>query len=172
MIKNKMNKTCRCLVAFEERAASIYLSLARRFARNSALSWFWLEMSMEEKEHALLLEFCGCEELFADNMPDQRAIQTLSDLFTVVEKKTSQPKLSIDDAFLIAAELESSEINAIYARLVGPVKGTPYILRKKVETLGSNHMQSLIRGARRFRVNPSTMAQLIQLKRQELRRAG
>ena len=75
---------------------------------------------------------------------------------------TCSKRSAIDGAFLIAAELESSEVNAIYARLVGPVKGTPYIMRKKIETLGSNQMHSLIRGARKFRVTAPTMARLIQ----------
>ena len=169
---NKMNKTCRCLVGFEERAAALYLSLARLFAQNRNLSWFWLEMSMEEREHAVLMQFCGCEDLFAGKMPDRRAVGELSDLFNNLEQRASQRHLSIDDAFLIAAELEASEVNAIYTRLVGPVKGTPYIVRKKIETLGSNHMQSLIRGARRFRVTAPTMAKLIQLKNEELRRVS
>ena len=164
--------TCRCLVGFEERAAAIYSSLALRFARNRDLSWFWLEMSMEERGHAVLLEFCGCEDLFAGNMPDRRAIRELSDLFSGLEERASRRNLSIDEAFLIAAELEASEVNVIYTRLVGPVKGTPYIVRKKIETLGSNHMQSLIRGARRFRVTAPTMAKLIQLKNEKLRRVS
>jgi hypothetical protein len=167
-----MDKACRCLVGFEEGAAAIYLSLARRFIRNKDLSWFWLEMSMEERQHALLLEFCGCEDLLGVNMPDQNTIRRLSDLTERFRKRAAGKNLSVDDAFLIAAELEASEINAIYVRLVGPVRGTPYILRKKIETLGSDHMQTLIRGARRFRISPATINRLLELKRQKLRRAS
>jgi len=168
----QMKKTCRRLVHFEKRAAAIYENFALRFARSRDLAGYWLEMSIEDREHAVFLEFCGCEDLFAGNMPDRRAIRTLSNLFKDIEQKAGQLNLSVDDAFLIAGELESSELNAIYTRLVGPVKGTPYIMRKKIETLGVNHMQSLIRGARKFQISAQTVGKLIHLKRHELQRAG
>jgi hypothetical protein len=167
-----MDKVCRCLVGFEERAAAIYLSLARRFAKNHDLSWFWLEMSMEERQHAVLLEFCGCEDLLGKNMPDRKTVQRLSNMIDRLQERANAKTISVDDAFFIATELESSEINGIYARLIGPVRGTPYILRKKIEALGPDHLQSLIRGARRFGVTPATMARLLELKRLELRKAS
>src|SRR5687767_5767376 len=132
-----MNKSCRCLVGFEETAAAIYLMLARQFIKDNKLSWFWLEMSMEEKQHAVLLEFCGCEDLLGNNMPDGTTIRRLSGLLEDLKKQAGNKSLSVDDAFLIAAKIETSEINGIYARLIGPVRGTPYILRKKIETLGA-----------------------------------
>jgi hypothetical protein len=167
-----MDKTCRCLVGFEERAAAIYLNLARRFAKNRDLSWFWLEMSMEERQHAVLLEFCGCEDLLGQNMPDRNTVRRLSKLMDRAHEKSCNKNISVDEAFLIAAELEASEINGIYARLVTPVRGTSYILRKKIEALGPDHLQSLIRGARRFHVTPATMARLLELKKQELHKAS
>ena len=167
-----MDKACRCLVGFEERAAAIYMNLARRFAKNRDLSRFWLEMSMDERQHAVLLKFCGCEDLLGKNMPDRNTVRELSSLMDRLQERTDAERISIDDAFLIATELEASEINGIYSRLVGPVRGTPYILRKKIETLGPDHLQSLIRGAERFRVTPETMARLLELKRQEIRRAS
>jgi hypothetical protein len=75
----------------------------------------------------------------------------------------------VDDAFLIAAELEGSEINDIYAGVIAPIQGTWYIMRKKVETLITDHLQTLIRGARKFDVSASTMAQLVEIKRRERR---
>lgn len=167
-----MDKACRCLVGFEERSAAIYMNLARRFAKNRDLSRFWLERSMDEQQHAVLLKFCGCEDLLGKNMPDRNTVRELSSLMDSLQERTDAEKISIDDAFLIATELEASEINGIYSRLVGPVRGTPYILRKKIETLGPDHLQSLIRGAERFRVTPETMARLLELKRQEIRRAS
>jgi hypothetical protein len=167
-----MDKTCRCLVGFEESAAAVYLSLARRFAKDKNLSWFWLEMSMEEKQHALLLEFCGCEDLLGKNMPDRNTTGRLSDLLDSLQKEAGRKNLSVDDAFLIAARIEASEINGIYSRLIEPVRGTPYILRKKIAALGSDHTQSLIRGARRFGVSAATMSRLLELKRGESRKAS
>jgi hypothetical protein len=160
-------KVCSSLVEFEERAASLYKGLARRFIDNKDLSWFWLEMSMEERQHALLLDFCGCEQLAVGSLPDRDTIRKLSNLFGGLEKRAAQKDLSVDDAFLIAAELEGSEVNDIYARVIGPIQGTRYIMRKKIETLIPDHMQTLIRGARKFEVSPPTVAKLLEIKRRE-----
>ena len=154
-----IDKTSSILIGFEERAASLYLELARRFVENKALSWFWLEMSMEEKQHALFLQFCAGEQVLKD-LPDRTKIRKLEDLFESLEKRASQTNLSVDEAFLIAAELEASEINDIYARLIGPIGGTFYVIRKKIQTLVPEHMQALIRGASKFQVSESTMTKL------------
>jgi rubrerythrin len=167
-----MDKTCRSLIGFEERAAGMYRNLARRFAKNRELSWFWFEMSIEEQRHAVLLEFCGCEDLLGKNMPDRGTLREITNLLDRIQEKANSKKISIDDAFLIAAELETSEVVNIYAHLVGPVRGTSYILRKKIEALGSDHLQALIRGAKRFRVRAATMSRLLAMKRQELRTAS
>jgi hypothetical protein len=89
----------------------------------------------------------------------------LDEHFASLEKGASQPNLSVDEAFLIAAELEASEVNDIYAQIVGPVQGTFYLLRKKIQTLVPEHLQGLIQGARKFRVSKSTMARLSELDR-------
>ena len=155
------------LVEFEERAASLYKGLARRFMDNKDLSWFWLEMSMEERQHALLLDFCGCEQIPVGSLPDRDMIRKLSNLLGNLQERAARKDLSVDDAFLIAAELEGSEMNDIYARVIGPVQGTSYIMRKKIEALVPNHLQTLIGGARKFGVSPRTVAKLLEIKRRE-----
>jgi hypothetical protein len=125
------------LVEFEERASSLYKDLARRFINNQDLSWFWLEMSLEERQHALLLDFCGCEQITTGTLPDKATIRRLSDLFRDLEKRAAHKELSIDDAFLIAAELEGSELNDIYARVIGPMRGTEYVMQKKIVRIDS-----------------------------------
>jgi hypothetical protein len=120
---------------------------------------------MEERQHALLLAFCGSEEMVVRGLPDKNRIRKLSDLLDSLEERATKKDLSVDDAFLIAAELESSEINDIYLGVIGPVQGTWYVMRKKVETLIPDHMQKLVRGARKFGVSPPTIARLVEIKR-------
>jgi rubrerythrin len=56
-MRTPQNVYRRC-VEFEEKAAAIYLRLAARFSpENKELSSLWLEMGMQEKEHAGLLQF-------------------------------------------------------------------------------------------------------------------
>jgi len=160
-------KTCARLVEFEERAASLYLSFARRFTDNKDLSWFWLQMSMEERQHAQFLEFCGCEQLLAAGLPEESAVQALAKLLSDLEERAAQKNLPVDDAFLIAAELEGSEINDVYAGVVRPIEGTWHIMRKKIETLVSDHMQTLIKAARKFGASAPTLAMLDEVQRRE-----
>jgi hypothetical protein len=160
-------KICSRVVEFEERASSLYLELARRFRDKSQLSWFWLEMSMAERQHALLLHFCACENMVREGLPDKNAIEKLANLFKNLEKRAGQKDVSVDDAFLIAAELEGSEINDIYAGVIGPVHGTSHIMKKKIETLIPDHVQSLIHGARKFGVSPATVARMVEITRAE-----
>src|SRR5262245_61967136 len=91
--RTPMDKPYQYLVGFEERAAAIYLNLARRFAANPDLSWFWLEMSMEERRHAVLLEFCGCEDLLGKNMLDRNTAQQLSNLMDRLEERADTRNL-------------------------------------------------------------------------------
>jgi hypothetical protein len=156
-------------VEFERRAAAIYLSLARRFRDNAELSSFWLGMRAAEEQHAVVLAFCECQHLLDDDAtgdpPDPRE---LSGLFRNLEVRVARPELSIDDAFMIAAELEGSEINAIYEHFLRPTHGTPYFIRKKIETLGVNHPRILAQAAKRFGVSAPVLERLTQLDHEEL----
>ena len=169
---NDVASVCACLADFEERAAALYRKLAGRFSENMKLCWFWVEMSLCEKQHAGFLQFCAAEEIITGELPGKQAIRSLSKALDRLERKADRPVLSIDDAFLIAAELEKSEINAIYSRLIGPVHGSLYVLRKKIETTTLGHIQALTRAARKFDASPSTIAKLSELERQEVFKAS
>ena len=65
--------TYRKFVELEEAAAAIYVSLATRFSpAQPDLSALWLQMAMEEKQHAGLLQFCLAEKLFCSSFPALR----------------------------------------------------------------------------------------------------
>jgi hypothetical protein len=129
-------------------------------------------MSMEERQHAQFLRFCGCEKLLVAGVPDRSRVQALAKLLSNLEERAGQKNLSVDDAFLIAAELEGSEINAVYAGVVKPIEGTWYIMRKKIETLLSDHMHTLIRAARKFGASAPTLARLAEVEKLERPKAG
>jgi hypothetical protein len=154
---------CNELVRFEERAAEIYLTLARRFAATPDLSWLWLAMGMEEKQHATVLDFLQCDPALMAQLPDTRTIRRLSVRLSELEYRARQEELSIDEAFLIAAELASSELGMIYARVAQAIRGTDYVLRKKIETLVPHHMETLLRSAPRFGVSGATMSRLARM---------
>jgi hypothetical protein len=166
------NKICARLKQFEERAASLYMGFGRRFTDNKDLSWFWLEMSMEEKQHAQFMEFCASQQLVTAGLPEESTVEALAQTLRDLEERGAKEMLSVDDAFLIAAELEGSEINDVYAGVIKPIEGTWHIMRKKVETLTSSHMQALTKAARHFGGSTATLAKLDELQRLERPKAG
>jgi hypothetical protein len=148
-------------VAFEERAAAIYLLMASRFSpENPELSAFWLDMGIQEKQHAGLLQFCIAEELFAPNLPANTEIQETAALFDSLLKRAADPDLTVPESFRIAAQMETSEVNAIYDRLTTPVHASAYLLRRKVATTLPDHVGSLFKMACKCGVPEETLKTL------------
>jgi rubrerythrin len=114
----------RQFVHFEETAASVYLRFASLFANDPQISSFWLEMAMQEKQHAGLLEFCIHQRLFSSDLPDDFEIQKLTAFLASLENRVADVQLTVKDAFAIAIEMESSEINSIYCRLTTSLHGS------------------------------------------------
>ena len=138
-------------VNFEECAADIYLQLAARFSpENRDLSAFWLDMAMQEKQHAGLLQFCLAENMFSSNLPTDGEIRKFSALFQSMKKRAADPEIDVSDAFALATELETSEINAIYCHLTTPLHTSLYLLKRKIASSPSNHVECLAAEGRKF----------------------
>jgi hypothetical protein len=152
-------------IRFEERSADIYLELSVRFLHDIDLSWFWVEMAMEEKQHAGLLQYCRETGVCAAQLPKREQILNLKALFDDLELRAASPELDVDAAFEIAIILESSEINDIYKNLTDPIEGPWYILRKKIDLSVTNHFERLAEAARRFNASPQIQQRLAGLSR-------
>ena len=148
-------------VGFEEQAATIYLQMASRFSpENPELSAFWLDMGMQEKQHAGLLQFCIAEELFASDLPTTKDIQKAATLFGSLRKRASDPDLTVPESFWIAAQMEACEVNAIYDHLTTPAHASMYLLRRKVATTLPDHVGSLLKMARKCNCDERTLKEL------------
>ena len=155
----------RRFVEFEERAAAIYLHFASRFKQKSPLSLFWLNMAVEEKQHAGLLQFCLAEGLFAAELPDSAKTQRLLGFITRLEKQAHDPNLTIEEAFVLAIQLESSEINSIYCHLTTAIHSSMYLLRRKIAISLPNHVDELLTSARKFGVGNEAAKELDRLSK-------
>ncbi len=152
-------------IRFEERSAEIYLELSARFLHDVDLSWFWVEMAMEEKQHAGLLQYCRETGICAPQLPNREQILNLKTLFDDLEARVADPGLDVDKAFEIAITLESSEINDIYKNLTEPIEGPWYILRKKIDLSVGNHFERLEAAGRRFNAAPDIQNRLTRLSK-------
>ena len=161
---NTSENVYRRFLEFEERAAAIYVQLASRFSQDPKLSSFWLDMALHEKQHAGLLQFCLCDGRFASDLPDSAEIQRVARLFKRLEKRASDPQLTLEEAFLLAVKMETSEINAIYCHLTTTLHSSMYLLRRKIATFLPDHIDKLVVTARKFRLGKHAMEELKRLK--------
>jgi len=152
-------------IEFEEKAAAIYLRLASHFSsRNRMLSALWLDMAIEEKKHAGLLQFCVSERMFAQKLPSDDDIRKFTTVFPKLEKRAANQELDASGAFAIAAELESSEVNAIYSHMTIPLHASTYLLKRKIVTSPFKHIDHLVTAGKNFKVAATTLKELEDLK--------
>ena len=147
-------------IRFEERSAALYLELSVRFFNQPELSWFWVEMAMEEKQHAGMLQHCREAGVFAAELPDKDQILRLNRIFQELETRLARPGLAVADAFDMAIELESSEINDVYSKLTAPIQGPAHVMRKKMELTLAGHFEKLHEAASRFNASPAIQARV------------
>ncbi len=106
----------------ERLVAKIYLRFSHLFFHREALRNFWWDMGIEEEQHSSILLACG--ELIR-NYPDERLDPSITRdkaealkarLSAYLQKGT--PSLEVEEAFKIALDIETSEIDAIYSKLL------------------------------------------------------
>jgi len=146
----------------ERLVAKIYFRFSHLFLSQPELRDFWWEMAKEEEQHGCILQACRA---VIENYEEERLDPDISrdkarELSARIESFLSQgtASLNIEEAFRIALEIEGSEIDAIYSKLIH--LGGPQIATT-MENLGvpaSVQRQKLKAALRRFCSN----AELLQ----------
>ncbi|MGH7829665.1 MAG: hypothetical protein ACREP8_05760 [Candidatus Binatia bacterium] len=151
----------------ERLVSRIYFRFSHLFLDRLPLREFWWEMAKEEEQHASIL--LACKEMI-ENYDDETLDASISKERADALKKqlTEQlnkgtPSLTVEEAFSIALEIETSEIDAIYSKLLqlgGPKIG------KTLENLGvpaSIQRQKLKSALLRFCKDPRLLQAAQQL---------
>ena len=138
----------------ERLVGKIYFRFSHIFIDQPELRDFWWEMAREEEQHGCILH--ACKALIV-NYDDEALDPRISrDKAQDLEKwlgsflQRGAPSLSVEEAFRIALEIETSEIDTIYSKLLQ--LGGPNIA-KTMEYLGvpaSVQRQKLKLALRRF----------------------
>jgi hypothetical protein len=121
----------------ERLVAKIYFRFSHSFLDRPQLRDFWWEMAKEEEQHACILNACGAlienydEEKLDPSLTANRANELKTWLTSYLNRGTAS--LTVELAFRTAIEIESSEIDAIYSKLLR--LGGPNIA-KTMENLG------------------------------------
>jgi rubrerythrin len=142
--------------------SKVYFRFSHLFLYHPELRDFWWQMAKDEEQHSSIL--LACEQMI-ENYPDEavdpsisqeRADQLKTQIKNYLSKGT--PSITVEEAFKIALEIENSEIDAIYSKLLH--LGGPKIA-KTMENLGvpaSVQRQKLKSAIVRFCKDPGLLA--------------
>ena len=151
----------------ERLVSKIYFRFSHLFLQHPELRDFWWEMAREEEQHACILFACKAlianfdDETLDPSISREKAEELEKRLVAFLARGT--PSLTTEEAFRIALEIESSEIDAIYGKLLQ--LGGPHIA-KTMENLGvpaSVQRQKLKSALRRFCSSPELLQAVEQL---------
>ena len=141
--------------------AKIYFRFSHFFLHHPELRDFWWEMAKEEEQHGSILSACKAmienyeDETLDPNVSREKAEELKAKLLSYLDRGT--PSLGVEEAFRMALEIETSEIDAIYSKLIQ--LGGPNIA-KTMENLGvpaSVQRQKLKSALRQFCSNPELL---------------
>jgi hypothetical protein len=146
----------------ERLVSKIYYRFSHMFLDLPDVRDFWWEMAREEEQHACILFAC---KALIENYDDETLDPTISrEKAQALENRLNSllaqgmVSLPVEEAFRMSLEIESSEIDAIYSKLLQ--LGGPQIART-MENLGvpaKVQRQKLKVAMRRFCSNPELLA--------------
>jgi hypothetical protein len=111
-------------ILFELRVARIYAAMAERFGCYSEVCALFLELEEEEVEHARIMLACLYQVAIspkANFVPSVRDPAIRESLHRLRETERRVPRMSLEEALRITLELEASEVNIIFGRLLKQV---------------------------------------------------
>lgn|SRR3989442_9752650 len=106
----------------ERLVSKIYFRFSHLFLHQPQLRDFWWEMAKEEEQHSSIL--LACKEMIANysdealdpSITQAKAEELREKLLDFLGKGT--PSLTVEQAFKMALDIETSEIDAIYSKLL------------------------------------------------------
>jgi hypothetical protein len=145
----------------ERLVSKIYFRFSHLFLPQPKLRDFWWEMAREEEQHACILNACRA---LIENYEDEKLDPSISlqkaeelEQWLLAYVKRGMASITVEEAFRTALQIESSEIDVIYGRLLQ--LGGPKIA-KTMENLGvpaSVQRQKLKLALRQFCSDPELL---------------
>ncbi len=125
---------------FEEQLAHCYFLLHERFIANPPLAKFWAEAAMDELQHCSILRFCRERGFMVEPNVDAKTAHHVGELLDTVKGLTTDPEVSIDEAFYASLLMESSEMEETYEKLTeGLGKSHPLLFEAIQASLRFHH---------------------------------
>jgi hypothetical protein len=151
----------------ERLVGKVYYRFSHLFMDQPELRDFWWEMARQEEQHALILLACKIviqnyeDEALDPSISRENAERLKDHIRSYLSEGT--PAIGVEKAFRIALDIETSEIDVIYGKLVQ--LGGPKIAQT-LENLGvpaAVQRQKLKAALRRFCSDPKLLAAAEQL---------
>lgn len=133
---------------FELRAARIYRGLAERFAGVEPACQLFRELQEEEEDHARLMRVCLRTVHVApqvDYAPSVRDPEIRALLREVRAVQRRVPTMTLQEALQASEDLERSEVNAIFGRLLKQVEAPGVDLLRRMLDKVEDHAESVPR---------------------------
>jgi len=135
---------------FEEQLAHCYFMLHERFISDPPLAKFWAEAAMDELQHFSILRFCREHKVMSAVEPDVKTTRNVEDLLETVKGLVTDPDISIEEAFYASLLIESSELEEIYAGLIGGLEADHPLLCQAIHATLQSHHRTFEEGAEQF----------------------
>jgi hypothetical protein len=135
---------------FEEQIAHCYFLLHERFIANPPLAKFWVEAAMDELQHCSILRFCRERGLMADTNVEPKVAAHVEQLLDTVKGLTTDPDVSIEEAFYASLLMESSELEETYEKLTAGLKKDHPLLFEAVHSSLRSHHSAFADAAEQF----------------------
>ena len=179
----------------ELRQAKLYASFALLLGDyDERISRFWERMSTEEWQHYILVNFgraiCidafGKDTLITESDEDETtsriaplphlSVQEIIDALDNHESKVESGRISLDEAFEIAIEIEGSESDTIYMYLLSIMRRAiqesdqPYLMNRivQVERDMVSHVDKLVQATQKFSKDTSLIRRAHRLKEEHI----
>jgi hypothetical protein len=151
-----MTEVLRRCSDLEQRVADIYSQFASSLTDDKELASFWLGMAAEEKHHSKILAAeRAALEVDSDTgyfMPEFPArLMEMDALLKRIEDK-ARGGVTTEEAFALALEVETCELNTIYRDLVLMGRAAVKLMARHMDQSLSlpKHQQDLVEGVKRF----------------------
>lgn len=163
----------------ELRQAKLYASLSLSLGSvDERIARFWEQMSTEEWQHYILVDFGRslCIDAFEMDSPVTELadipVQQITDALDVHEQKVDGGKISLDEAFEIAIAIEGSEADTIYMYLLSIMRKAieqgdqPYLMDRivQVEKDMVSHVNGLVQATQKFAKDTALIRKAHRLK--------
>ncbi|MBN2589876.1 MAG: hypothetical protein JXA96_08430 [Sedimentisphaerales bacterium] len=130
----------------EWKTRRLYILFSKMFESIPRVSTFWIELAKDEENHAKTLiqiqESMTKQQL--NNKADKELLGNIRKVLSFFKKISTDQFKTLDDAYELAHELESSEINSVFKILATNFISDETLKEITISQLG-NHVEKLIK---------------------------